>query len=223
MMQDFVYLLGGFNGKAALAGCLRVKVLPSLEFGPSSRIPDMRVAKYDIAVATLLGRWVFAIAGTCFDNQTETHMSDCERFDARTNRWESVSPVLKPRSGPGICVFRERYLYIYAGQVDAHSQAESTIERYDTTDDSAGWIALNIVPSDERNGAVGAQVSDGEILMIGSKIECYINVGQEVAAKLRGIQTFPQGSTVPDMGYLKIVVSRRTMYSRFACKSISLV
>lgn len=166
MLGDWVYLLGGFahskvSGRTYKLGWAG-DTLPV-------RLADMISPRFDAGVVAQAGRYIYVVSGATFPNKVYEHIRDCERYDIKRDVWSRISPVMLARSTPGICLFKERLIYIYSGQDDA-SRKVNAVEFYDTLDDSKGWLMAQPEPEIETAiSGLALQVSDSEILLVGEK------------------------------------------------------
>ena len=135
-IDDFIYFIGGFNGKKATNRTCKTS-LKNFK-GSIVEFSSMKIAKYDIALTHILKRCIYAITGSIYDGSTEIHTKDCQLYDINNDTWENIASLNIGRAAPGICSFNNRYIYIYGGELGPGVKT-NTIEAYDALDDEAGW------------------------------------------------------------------------------------
>lgn len=95
--------------------------------------------------------------------------ASCEKYDIENDKWSKISKMTKPRSGVGLCVFNDNFIFAFGGR-DQDNAALNRIEVYDIPKDK--WTLLHL-PDSPWQGAYLAQayqVSRDKILIFGNSL-----------------------------------------------------
>lgn len=104
-----------------------------------------------------------------------SELAKVESFDIKRDTWKNLPALNKARTWPSLCLFRQRFLYVFGGQnhsmtVSIEAKCISTIEKLDITE-GLSWEVIKIKNSEAkiRGHSLGAlQISASEILVFGS-------------------------------------------------------
>ena len=89
-------------------------------------------------------------------------LASCERF--AENHWLPIADLNRNRSDHGACVFRERHMYVFAGQNKKFEYLD-TIERYTSPVDE--WVLLKIKYPLKVCGLTAVNIMNEEIFCCG--------------------------------------------------------
>ena len=124
------------------------------------------------------------IAGGQDARSSETNR--VESYDIKRDTWKNMPPMRKARLQPAVCMFRQRYLYVFGGA--NHSELKegrprveakfvSTIERLDVRE-GIEWEVISVKTETAPNEKIAGhsmsalQISATELLIFGSYFKC---------------------------------------------------
>eukprot|EP00826_Nyctotherus_ovalis_P009832 TRINITY_DN12603_c0_g1_i2.p1 TRINITY_DN12603_c0_g1~~TRINITY_DN12603_c0_g1_i2.p1 ORF type:complete len:420 (-),score=69.04 TRINITY_DN12603_c0_g1_i2:67-1326(-) len=198
------YFMGGFDGENVVDTVYKLLIhnIPTdlIELAP------LKLAKYDIAAAQLCKKYLLAITGTLYIDGNEVHTRDCERYDIASNQWTNIHPLNKGRAIAGMCVFNDRFIFVYGGQMDDSSYS-SDLETYDILDDENGWTIYKNsdfdIPILLTTSGLAQQISNDEIMLLSTRKVQILKVSREKAFKV----------TTKDKDYENLFYSCITCYN----------
>lgn len=212
---DAVFLIGGFDSVNASDKVVRLSLRDPVP--KPTLVAPLRVGRFDTGVVQLCQRYIFAVTGAIYPQMQYGHTASCECYDIKANKWSNVSPVNEARSVPGICTFKDRFIYIYAGEIGLGVDS-SKVETYDILEDERGWsIVKTSLESDPANGfkessnALACQNSDHGLMFFCWDSE-YI-VGEVVGGSDRIEKAKVEAPWfTPPFYYVPCAVHRHVMY-----------
>lgn len=70
----------------------------------------------------------------------EKFRSSCERYSIENNKWEKIAKMTSARSGVGLTVFNDNYIFAFGGRDNLNSSLNK-VESYDIKKDT--WTLIN--------------------------------------------------------------------------------
>jgi N-acetylneuraminic acid mutarotase len=125
--------------------------------------PPMPTARYNLK-ATVLGGLLYAIGGISGDD--DTFLRTVERYNPKTQTWQTVAPMNEGRGNPGVVTARGR-IYVFGGATktpESDVSASDTAEVYDPERNS--WTKLGAKLPVGRGSLCGER-RRGKMLAIG--------------------------------------------------------
>ncbi len=195
---DSVYLVGGTQGAVVASNRLtRISFRKFvLEF---EKLADMPVAAFGSRLCAVRDECIFSVCGACVDTDAarpERGRDVCQKYDIPQDRWNVIaSPRVLDYRQQTVCVLpvSSRYIYLCrmtttdtnTGIVTQEAAIGCAFDRYDLSDEEAGWERLAILDSrgalySQRLG-VGDWTQTGPYLLLRSYTDIY--VGMEIGAR----------------------------------------
>lgn len=130
-----------------------------------------------------LNNTLYAIGGQIEFNNS---IVQCERFDQNDEfgGWVKIADLLQPVANPGICTFKNKYIFVFGGQ-EARSPGNNFIQYYDNKFDLWQEILLYYDPIFSQktfsfNCSSGAQqISENSMIVFGGYSKKYQNLQQQ--------------------------------------------
>ena len=202
-MNEYIYLIGGFDGHNRLKSCER--------FDPKTsqwkQIAPLNVARSHVSCVVSQGR-LFAVGG--YDG--ENSLSSCEIYNDSTNKWDRIEDMNQRRSNTAIVSYQGTVWVIGGNDL---LTIFDTVERY--CDSSKVWMKMRkgLMGKRCRHGAV---VFDNKIYVIGGydgnrflqTVECYETRNTYENVNFRFTQSFPM---LTRRARLSVCVSGRKIYA----------
>lgn len=124
-INEFVYILGGFNGNCRV----RSVDIYNAKKDIWTSGQDMLYRRSTLGAAVLKNK-IYAIGG--FDGNSGLSSAEC--FDPTSNTWHMIASMSTSRSSVGVCVF-DGFLYAIGGYSGLLSECLNTVEKYDSNKD----------------------------------------------------------------------------------------
>jgi len=202
-MNEYIYLVGGFDGHNRLKSCER--------FDPKTsqwkQIAPLNIARSHVSCVVSQGR-LFAVGG--YDG--ENSLSSCEIYNESTNKWDRIADMNQRRSNTAIVSYQGTVWVIGGNDL---LTIFDTVERY--CDSSKVWMKMRkgLMGKRCRHGAV---VFDNKIYVIGGydgdrflqTVECYETKNKYENVNFRFTQSFPM---LTPRARLSVSVSGRKIYA----------
>ncbi len=166
--QNKLYVIGGFDKPEVSADCFVVSFVRGQY--KVQRLASMRHARYNsVTITTNGGRYIYAIGGKTFENDSERVVKYVEKYDVARNCWTSVPNLEAARSGAGVAIMDDRFIYAYGG-ISENGAPCNSIEVLDTFDCCEGWKTVEQSDSlwgtlDNSTGAAQIQASCGGLFV----------------------------------------------------------
>ena len=83
-----------------------------------------------------------------------SEMKKVESYDIKRDTWKNLPSLNKARNWPSLCLFRQRFLYVFGGQnhsqsVSVEAKCVSTIEKLDVRE-GAGWEIIKLTKAEAK-------------------------------------------------------------------------
>eukprot|EP00831_Metopus_contortus_P066005 TRINITY_DN58909_c0_g2_i2.p1 TRINITY_DN58909_c0_g2~~TRINITY_DN58909_c0_g2_i2.p1 ORF type:complete len:230 (-),score=38.77 TRINITY_DN58909_c0_g2_i2:70-759(-) len=120
-------------------------------------------------ICSVVKKYIFLISGSDNIDGRDINIPYVERYDIFSNTYTDIPSVNFPRALPGVCVFNERWIYIYGGEPQNQTK-DNIIEVYDILED-APWKTIEL--SEDLNKffvicqtSLMTQISPNELLTV---------------------------------------------------------
>lgn len=154
MLNDNIYIIGGFNGTT------RLKTVQCFVPCKSQWIPcpDMQTRRSTLGVG-VINEFIAAVGG--FDGTTGS--KSAEIFDTYKNTWSYIAPMSTKRSSVGVATLNNDLLYAVGGYDGDSRCCLSSVEYYDAARNT--WN--NVAEMSQRRSGAGVKVLDNKLFAIG--------------------------------------------------------